>query len=241
MAKTHGKLIVIANVKGGTGKSTAAVNLAAMAASDNKTVLLIDTDAPQFNTASWYSMRVSREIEKDSAIVDNPKPQSVDCIQITTPTVQNAVTRHLETFDYVIVDSGARDTGVMRSAMIAAGKHHGLLIIPLTTSPFDIWASVDTLSILKEVKSMVDVNAYFILNRIITGTKLENDTKAALDVFEIENSIPSLKSSIHQSVDMIHCLSDGQSVIEVNKTCKSTTEIKALYNEINTIFAGKEV
>jgi chromosome partitioning protein len=228
MSKTPGKLIVIANVKGGTGKSTTAVNLAATAANDNKRVLIIDTDSPQFNAALWYAERVSSGIE------------NVDCIQITTPTVQHAVTKHLESYDYVIVDSGARDTGVMRSAMIAAGKHKGILIIPLTTSPFDIWASIDTLGLLHEVRSMVDnIKVYFMLNRIITGTKLEKETKDALTVFEVQNNVPSLVSHIHQSVDMINCLKTGSSVIELNKKCKAAAEITGLYNEVNTILNGK--
>jgi chromosome partitioning protein len=217
-------VITVGNIKGGVGKSTVVVNLAACAARDGLKPLIIDTDSPQYSSALWRAYRAERDQD------------DIKCIQITTATIANDIKELSAGFDIVIIDCGGRVDKIFRSAITAAGLTDGLLLIPVLPSIFDVQASGETIEILKEVLPVVDVKARFVINRVSPNTVIGSDVEVALD--DYSTIVPVLGSRLmqHSGIDGYSmCLIGGRGVIETAPRGSAAQEMMALYNEIKTL------
>jgi len=76
-----GKVVAVANQKGGVGKTTTAVNLAACVAAQGKRVMIVDLD-PQGNTTSGYGIS-KRSVEQGSYEVLIGDAQTKDALRHT--------------------------------------------------------------------------------------------------------------------------------------------------------------
>lgn len=207
------KVITIGNVKGGVGKSTIACNLAVEATKAGKRVLLIDSDTQQ----SSIDFRATRS-EKGL-----PEFQAVS---ITKNTIHKDV-RSFESFDFVFIDAGGRDTAVFRSAVLASD----LFLIPVLPSQYDIWATAGTVETLEEAKLFKDTSAYFIINQVIPNTTIAREALQALKEFKL----PILHTQIHARVAFKQSISEGKGVTEyetAGKNGKASKELMALFQEI---------
>lgn len=115
-------IIAVLGEKGGTGKTTLAVNLAGMRAVDDWKVLLIDADH-QGSSAYWAQKRET---------LDLPTP---DWDQYFGAALDRALRSATLDYDDIIVDIGAGDSDEMSAALEVAE----CAITPVRPSGIDVW------------------------------------------------------------------------------------------------------
>ncbi|MBE9226843.1 ParA family protein [Phormidium sp. LEGE 05292] len=118
------KIIAILNGKGGVGKTTTAINLAATL-SEKSEVLLVDADIQ--GSASWWYERA-----KDSWGFDLSKE--------TNPKLLNRL-RKIEGYDLVVVDTPPALHSEALAAVIAIADY---LVLPTPPAPMDLAVLIET-------------------------------------------------------------------------------------------------
>ena len=150
------KSILIANSKGGSGKTTLATNLAGYFATQGASVVLSDLDRQQSST-QWIARRPA-----DIAIIHPHSSRSK--AQNISP-------------DWLITDSPA---GLREDKLSDAVKQADCIIVPIQPSAFDIGATRDFLDILAEEKA-IRKNKTFVA---LVGMRVNVRTNAAVGLAE---------------------------------------------------------
>lgn len=136
--------IAIVSQKGGSGKTTLAVNLAAAAEAAGQVALIIDTD-PQATASQWGSWRVDKAPEvidsappRIQAKVDAAKAQGATFIVIDTPPhADSAACRAVEAADVVLIPCrpSAFDLAAIKTTISLVRLFDKLALVIFTAGP----------------------------------------------------------------------------------------------------------
>ncbi len=187
------KSILLANPKGGCGKTTLAVNLASYYARRGKTVALVDLDE-QGSSMTWLARRPER----------HPAIAGWHAIHGGRPPYNNV--------DVVVLDGPAR----IKSAKLekaVAGAH--VILIPVLPSLFD-WEAVNRfLEIVSEMPAIRrgSKRLGIVANRLRSNTVSSHDLKLALRKIE-----PRVVGNLSESQLYVRAGSRGLGIFDVAKS-----------------------
>ena len=203
-------IISVLNQKGGVGKTTLSVNIAARLAADGARVLLLDAD-PQGSALDWVAVR-----EDASAFPVLGLPRA---------TLHKDIGKFTQDYDHIIIDGPPRVTDLARSAIMAAD----LVVIPVQPSPYDVWAAQEVVTLIQEANIYKEnLKSVFAVNRKIVNTAIGRDVGEALSTYET----PVLQATVSQRVIFAEAAAVGKAVFELEPDSAASKEISALVNEI---------
>ena len=223
-------IILIGGEKGGTGKSTLAVNLAALRMLSGRDVLLVDADS-QGSANQWAALRG-----------DNPNLPRVSCVQKLGKGLRGEIADLAGRYQDIVIDAGGRDSVELRSGLTVAEK----AIIPIQPSQFDLF-TLDTMDQLVGTAEAFNDRLWagVLINRASTNAGVKTATDAQNFVAELPN-LNIMASVIRERIAFQHASAQGQCVIEYDieryrslpdyrrraYRSKAAAELTALYEEI---------
>ncbi|WP_162165551.1 AAA family ATPase [Campylobacter fetus] len=216
-------IISIINEKGGSGKTTLAVNLAARLSEDGDNTLLIDAD-PQRSTEVFSDMRSQFGLKPLFSNVSK------------TDGLGDEIKRMQNNFDSIIIDTGGRDSKEMRKAILTSD----IIIIPTIPSQYDVNVLDHMLDIYSEVKDLnPNLLALVLVNRVSPNPFLVKELENLKDYIQDAKSekqlinVEMFNSVIYERQAYRKAVIDGKSLKEFCKdNDKALSDFEEFYQEL---------
>ena len=215
-----GSLTAVGNLKGGTGKSTIAVNLACAFADQGQTVVLVDADG-QGTATDWHAL--------------GRLPVAVESLPLGTERdAQKWVARVLALktgVDHVVVDLPPQVGSSIASALLIAD----LFLIPVTPSGIDLRATGRALDLLRQaraVRGAAKPVCMLIPSRVDRRTEFGRRINRTLERFGL-----TVAPAIRQRSAHVAAFSSGRWIGAHAPSSPAHCEIKVLRDHVEELLA----
>lgn len=209
-----GRAITVAQQKGGSGKTTLAVNLAVALLGRGHNVALLDTD-PQGSLGRWFMARRERDGAPGLGFATaSAWGVGYECEKLR---------KHA---DFVIVDTPPKIDSDLRPAL----RESALVLVPVATSHVDLWATESVL----EMTARVGRPVMLVLNRAAPRARLTAQVSAELDTLPAPRAVTPLRNRVIYA----ETLGQGYGVTERAPKGPAAQEVQALLDEIAGVLDG---
>ena len=160
----------VGGIKGGSGKTTTAANLAVWLAGRSRDVLLVDAD-DQESASDFIGLRAGTQLKNDVTVV-----------KLLGKAVFQQVPNLKGKYQDIVIETGGRETDTQRAALVVCSR----FLVPFVPRSVDIWTMEKVENLIREVSAInTGLRSYAFLNRADIQGKDNADAADALRESEL--------------------------------------------------------
>jgi chromosome partitioning protein len=208
-------IYTIGGIKGGSGKTTVATNLAVMLALKGRDVLVVDADDQETTTDFTYW--------RSETLGENKVGYTA--IQLSNNAVRTEILKLRDKYDDIVIDTGGRDTTSQRAAMVVSDVY----VAPFIPRSFDMWTLEKVVRLIEEMRpANPSMKAFALLNK--TDSRGSDNAEAKTFLMESE-TITLLDVTLGHRKAFANAASKGLSIVELKPADKTANlEMEAVFD-----------